>query len=851
MKRIWYSIPLIASILLIAYWNSSVNSDRSVSEEQKYLPGSFQSLLAMSAIRAYPYEDITEDGYFRAFRYSRNYLSSRDNFGSSWQSIGPANVGGRTLDIAICLQNPNTIYAASASGGLWRSHTGGVGENVWERIETGFPAFAIGAVEVSPADSSIIFVGTGECYGYGEYYPSVSFRATRGLPGIGILKSTDYGVTWFKSLDWSYHQQRGIQRIKFDPVNPAIIWAATTEGTYKSTDLGETWDQMHNVAMATDIVINPNDPDMVIIACGGMYSTGNGIYRTEDGGHVWTKMNLGAGGPVNFGGKARLAMASAAPNIIYASIGLSQSYGSEATWLCRSLNFGDTWEVVNTENYSSYQGWYSHYVGVSPFDPMRIFCGGIDMYQSYDGGNTLLLKNGTISDWFDPDWLHLDHHDIEFHPSDPDIIYFAHDGGIHRTDDNGETFFSCNWGYHTGQFYPGFSCSDSDSALAMGGLQDNFSAIYDGAPYWRRVIAGDGSHSAINQQNNNIIYGSYQYLAMQRSLNNGISFSSIAPPSQGNTNFIAPFVLSPADNQTMYAGRSVVFKSVNGGVNWTATNTSAQFGNNPVLAMGISTYNPDVVYVATMPLYASPAVYRTLDGGDNWENITGDLPDRIPTDIHVDINDDKIIYITLGGFGTSHLYKTLNAGETWEDLGTGLPDTPGWSVINDPVYPEIIYYGNEFGVYVSLDDGATWQEYNNGFGDGVFAMDLKISRSNNKLRVATHGNGVYERPLIIPESVPQNEQVNIALFNLKNSPNPFTNHTNISFCIDKAGHVKLAVYAISGKQIKTFIDRQMNAGEYTYIWDGRNMYNLKMPPGVYIARLSLNGNSNSIKMQLL
>jgi photosystem II stability/assembly factor-like uncharacterized protein len=853
MKRPFQPYLILSGAILLILINLS---DRRASLMQPgpihdEVPGTYRALTYMSAIRAYPEADIPPDGYTKAFNAVYSQLKSSHDYGTEWEQMGPWNVGGRTLDIALNPQNLNTIYAASASGGLWRSYTGGVGYDVWERVDIGYPALAIGAVEISPADTNILLVGTGECYGYGEYFPSVSYRATRGLNGMGILKSVDNGQTWYKSLDWSYNQNRGVQRIKFDPQDPQIVWAATTEGTYRSLDAGDTWTLANNVPMATDIAIIPENPDIVLIACGGMYSEDNGIYRTTNGGTSWNKCNMGSGGPTSFGGKARLAIAPSASNIIYASIGKSQSTGSSGTWLCKSTDYGETWLVASTQNYSDYQGWYSHFVAVSLDNPNKLFCGGIDMWQSSNGGTSLAVDNGQIYDWFDPDWLHSDHHDFELHPADADIIYFATDGGVFRTDDGGNNFYSCNWGYQTGQFYPGFSCSDTDSLLAMGGLQDNFSAVYEGDMEWLRVIGGDGSHTAINQQNNNILYGSYQYLNILKSNNQGGSFATITPNYTGNVNFIAPFVLSPVNSTTLYGATSNIYKSGNGGTSWSAVNTSTLFSNNPVLALGISSSSINVVYAATMPINPGPGIFKTTNGSE-WEEITGaNLPDRMPTDLHVDVNDHDIVYVTYGGFGSSHLFMTTDGGLNWMDIGQELPDIPGWSVTTDPEYPEHIYYGNEFGVFVSTDGGEHWEEFNEGLGDGAFVMDLKISMSNRKLRAATHGNGVYERALIgsavgVKEAIP-----NTDVFNLKCYPNPFQTYTTVLFTLQDSGTTRTVIFDLSGKRVRSLYNGDLPVGEHRFFWDGTGDNGNKLPPGLYFIRIDQNTKFSTIKLQIL
>jgi len=853
MKKIIFPLflGLIAIGLLVTDY-FLINQDESETQkEEGQVPGIVKAFHFMNDVRSYPGEDIPKDGYTKAYKASMKNSLKSSRFEGVWEQMGPHNIGGRTLDIAFNHQNTNTIFAASASGGLWKSYVGGLGENAWERVPLGHPALAIAAVELSPSDSNIMFVGTGECYGNGEYFPSVSYRATRGLSGIGLLRSIDGGLSWEMSIDWSYEQQRGVQRIKFDPVDHNIVWVATTEGTFKSINQGESWELVHDVIMATDIAINPSNPDLVFVACGGMWSPGGGIYRTQDGGANWELMDMGPGGPSIFGGKARICMAPSSPNMIYASIGKNQSTGSQATWLCASIDNGDNWMVVSNDDYSRFQGWYSHYVAINPENPNHIYCGGVDFWQSFDGGSNLDIDQGNIGDWFHPDWLHSDHHDFEFHPDSANILYVAHDGGVHRTDDGGENFYSCNWGYQTSQFYAGFSCSDTDPDLAMGGLQDNFSCIYEGGMNWRRVIGGDGSFSAISQVDNDEIFGSYQNLSILKSYDGGYNWYSANPGGQNYVNFIAPFALSSVNNTTMYAASSIVHRSNNGGNSWTATNSSTQFYNNPVLSMGVSSTDVDVVYVATMPWYTDPHVYKTTNGGGEWIDITANLPNRYPTDIHVDVNDHSIVYITFGGFGTSHLYRSINSGTTWESIGEGLPDIPGWSVVTDPILPNNIYFGNEFGIFVSIDGGENWEPFMEGLIDAAFAMDLKISVSNRKLRVATHGNGAWERPLIeTTVSIGNDLDSGIKEVKLTNWPNPFKNQTSIRYHLNKNSKVNLAIYDISGKLLAELINSNQSAGVQELVWNASDGKGNKLQPGIYICKLTIDNQHYSRKLHI-
>lgn len=833
-----------------------------------------QALDLLNRIRSYPHEKLPATGLVQAFEAARLRLAKVPDRAfdlDTWEPIGPQNIGGRTLAIALNPQNPNTVYAGSASGGLWRSYSGGVGENAWQRVETGFPVLGVAAIAIAPDDSNTFYIGTGEVYGKDETFPGVvGDRTSRGSYGIGILKTTDGGATWSKSLDWTLDQRTGVQKIRINPLRPASVWAATTEGTFRSYDAGRTWQKVLFVRMATDLAINPVDTSVVFAACGGMGSPGHGLYRTTDGGATWAKMNLGPDGPASFRGKAVLAMAPSDPNIVYASIGKSSGAlftgESTATWLVKTTDGGDTWEVVSTVDYSRIQGWYSHAVAVHPQNPDEVWCAGqrFNPFRSIDGGRTLLPAPsfGMFQPHPDTEARDLphtwaDHHEIVYHPTNPDILYFANDGGVFRSDDGGRTVQNCNLGYQTTQFYNGFSNADGDSLFALGGLQDNGTVVYTGGPDWTRVFGGDGAWTALNQEDGQTVYVSFQFLSVHKNTRRGLigEFQDVTPPRERiRTNFIAPFVLSPVDSQTLYAGSDVVFKSTNGGENWVPTNEGRVLDGNPMLSMAASHQDVNVVYVATSPSATRAHVFRTQDGGLTWEDVTGDLPDRYPTDLVVDPNSDRNVYITFGGFGTSHVFKSTDAGATWQDIGTDLPDIPAWAIAVDPDFPEHLYLGNEVGVFQSLDGGATWHTFMSGLPDAVFAMDLSVSRANRKLRVATHGNGVYEIRLPAPPTTAvadADTPVPSEVILLQNYPNPFNLETRIRYFLQRTTRVQLRLYNAVGQRVRTLVDSEQPPGWYEHTWDGRDESGQVVASGVYWLRLSTPDKLTSRKVILL
>jgi len=804
--------------------------------------GAMDALDLWAQQRAYPNKVIPDIGYYDAYIYSRqNLRNNPDNFDTTqWQQIGPHNIGGRTDAIAFNPLNPNTVYAGSASGGLWRSYSGGEGVSAWEYIVTGYPVLGVGAISISPIDTNIIYIGTGEVYGYQNSIGGLTVRTTRGSYGIGILKTTNNGTTWTKSLDWSYNQRRGVQVVRINPLNSNTVWAGTTEGTYRSYDAGASWTQVHTTIMVTDLIINPSDTSMVLIACGNLGSTGNGFYRTTNNGNSWAKLTNGL--PSSYGGKTLFSVYKTSPNVIFASIGNGSS-SSAGTWLVKTVDNGNTWTTVSTQNYATYQGWFSHFVVVHPLDSSKVLTAGVDVWKSNTGG-TNLIKKSSWSAWFfgrvpiggpegPPNYSHADHHAFAIHPTDPNTVYFGNDGGVFRTTNFGETFEGLNGGYQTTQFYQKFSCGTVDTVLSIGGMQDNATAIHDGDLAWIRVIGGDGSCTAINSLNNNIMYGSSQYLNIRKSTNGGSSFTYVPVPSGGNESFIAPFILGVNNPNVMYAASSRVHKSLNGGSSWTTTNNGNNLDGNPVLTLAISSTNTNIVFASTAPVSSRARIFRTTNGGNNWENITSILPDRYPVDIAVDLTNDAIVYVVFSGFGTSHIYKSTNSGDNWTDIGQSLPDVPTSSVIVDPLSPNHVYIGNDIGVYVSTNNGTNWSEFQNGMIDAAIIMDLSISPDNRKLRAATHGKGVFEKDLLNP-TVGISSNTNIVKNYIldQNYPNPFNNVTNISYQIPRKSFVSVRVYDISGKEVRSILNESKSAGSYLIRFDAS-----ELSSGIYFYKL--------------
>jgi photosystem II stability/assembly factor-like uncharacterized protein len=840
---LWFSIPvIILAVLLVRNIGDLLPSGIQTESSEKKLSGALQALDFWAAQRAYPHPVIPDVGFAAAFEEVR-HMKLRggnviDESVDPWTALGPANIGGRTLALALHPNDPDVIFAGSASGGLWKSTTGGVGAEAWTHVETGFPVLGVSTIAIDPADPDVMYIGTGEVYAYQESTGGEVIRTTRGSYGIGILKSTDGGATWSMSLDWSYSQTRGVWMIALHPTTSSTLYAATSEGVYKSTDSGQSWVLVHDVIMATDVRIHPTNPEIIFAACGNFSSEGHGIYRSQNAGADWQKLSTGL--PSSWSGKVQLAIAPTMPNRIYASIA---DY-DDGRGLYKSTNTGDTWQLVNSTDYPQYQGWYSHYVLVSPFDADDLFVGGIEIWRSHNAGSDLEERSDWTEIYFGtsppegpiggPHYAHADHHFAVWHPTDPNTIFFASDGGVFKTTNGADTFESLIGGYMTTQFYNGFSNSAYDPEKAIGGMQDNLTAIYQGSNAWRRVIGGDGSWTAINTQDDQTMYGSYQYLGILRSRDGGNDWTNVSPQSQSGdqTAFIAPYVLSPSHTTRLYAGRSRLYRSDNEGSDWLATNGGAPLDPsfNPVLSLAVSWTNPDIVYAGVAPINSRARVFRTTNGGADWDDVTGVLPDRYPSDLAVDPNDPTVVYVTFMGYGNSHLFRSTDAGKTWDDIGDGLPDVPASAVTVDPVYPDVLYVGTDLGVFVSPDAGQSWLTFQSGMPTAM-VNDLKVYGPWRLLRAATHGNGVFQRDLFDPTTVGVPALPTLQA-GLRVHPNPIQPGSRVFFDLPRAGSVRLTLFDVHGRRVASLLEGTRDAGAHEV-----PLARGQMAPGVYFLRL--------------
>jgi photosystem II stability/assembly factor-like uncharacterized protein len=678
--------------------------------------------------------------------------------GGGWLSLGPGNIGGRTRSIVVHPKNANVLWAGSVGGGVWRTDDGG---QSWEPVDDFMANLAVTTMVMDPADPNVIYAGTGE-----------GFSNIDALRGAGIFRTTD-GVQWAQLASTTGTNFHNVNRLAISR-NGKVLLAATRRGIFRSQDPGRvTWERVLPEAIA-DVKFHPTDSARAV--AGGL--TNGQAYYTTNGGRSWQLATHSQ----PWGGRVELAYAAKDPTRVYASVNV----GNGQIW--RSTNGGRAYTRRNgsAENgpapYLGEQGWYDNVIWAGdPTDANLVIVGGIDLWRSTDGGNTLR----DISTWWDRRSAHADHHcivsDPRFNGTSNKRVYFGNDGGVFRANDVRTVGNNANrprirgWRelvntYGVTQFYAG--AGNVESGAIIGGAQDNGTLRFTsegGTEGWTEMFGGDGGWCAADPTDPDVFYGEYVFLAIHRSTDGGQSAEFISGmrddftwkpvpfriPDAFNQNalFIAPFVLDPNEPDRMLAGGLSLWRTndvktpntQNAGPTWRSIKPSA---GSVITALAVARGNPKVVWVG----HEDGQVFKTANGtGANptWRRVdhTGAQPltaGRYCTGITIDAQDHDTVYATFGGYESSNVWKTTDAGATWSNLGAALPAAPARALTLHPDNSELAYIGTEVGVFASEDGGATWSPTNEGptncSVDDLFWMD-------RVLVCVTHGRGMFRLDL--------------------------------------------------------------------------------------------------------
>ncbi|OGU73040.1 MAG: hypothetical protein A2V93_07205 [Ignavibacteria bacterium RBG_16_34_14] len=816
--------------------------------------------------RTYPYFNADPKAYIDAIEQvkemKREQLNKKSLSSVQWEFAGPINIGGRVVDIEFNPLNPSIVYAASATGGVFKSTDTGV---TWFPIFDDQNVLPIGDIAVDPVNPNIVFVGTGEANG-----------GHNNFAGGGVFKSTDAGSTWqFLGLE----ETVSIGRIVIDPTNTNIIYLAAVgsyfapnpeRGIYKSTDGGNSWFKSLFVSDSTggiDIVMDPTNPSFLMAAMwervrrpnsSHLYGPSGGIYRTTNGGNNWELLGSSTGLPnanTQDIGRIGLAMSKSNPEITYALY----NDGAVYLGLYKTTDYGNTWinadpdnEIGNSNGVSNFS-WYFGQVRIHPTNPQIIYVMDVGFMRTTNSG-----ANWSVN--FD---THVDHHALAFHPTDPNYIINGNDGGINISTNAG-IIWSEPAELPNTQFYE-IGLDLNNPQKLYGGTQDNNTIRTNtgGLDDWDRIIGGDGFYVNVDFTNPNIIYGEWQFGNLEKSIDGGLNFSPATNGINGGepTNWSTPVIMAPHNPRVLYYGTDRVYRTINGAASWTAISDDLTNGIpgtrlGTVTTIAVAPSDSNVIYAGTDDSH----VWVTTDYGNNWTDVSlgPELPDRWVTRVVVDPEDANIIYATFSGLKwrdpLPHVFKSTDMGSSWTNISYNLPDAPVNAFAVDNNNPDWLYVGSDVGAFVSFNGGISWEVL--GIGLPVVSVyDMKIHPTENYLAIGTHGRSMYRLDLNQLTVGVDEDNISVKNFELfQNYPNPFNPTTKIKFVIPsgvilseaKNLFVTLKVYDILGREVATLVNEEKSPGEYEVEFDAS-----QLSSGIYFYKLEAGNYSETKKMVLL
>lgn len=691
----------------------------------------------------------------------------------------PANgYAGRVNCIAFHPLDTNIMYAGLPAGGLWKTTDGG---QSWIPLTDDLPSLGVSEILIHPQNPNIMYMATGDKDG--AYFISNPYS-------YGLLKSIDGGITWDTTgLQFLVDSQMTIQRLLIHPTMPNILFAAVTgiagslRGIWKSVDNGATWMRMYGGAKY-DLEFNPANPAI-------MYATAYGyLIRSVDTGSTWTTIsspNLPSSGVTS----SKVAVTPAQPDIVYIQY-LNPSTGN-TYGLYKSSDAGVTW--VQKNNYVvTLQGGYDWTLTVSPTDSDYVLYGGQGLYYSSDGGTTTgFLSSG-----------HLDHHGMDYRPGS-NVLFNCNDGGFFKSYNNGNSWLNLNHGFQTFQYYR-LGCSATAPGFILTGAQDNGTWRHNFTS-WYQIGYSDGMECIVDYSDTNIYYISSQYGNITR-FGTGLG-PFTAPPGSGLSAYCAwvtPYLIHPTNPATLFFGQKDIYKTTNRFNSWTSYSTNLTIGDNVgggmIRSMAISESNPDsVLYAASYVV-----VYRTIDGGATWQNVTSNLPTSAGcfncsalSDIMIHQSNPDIAWVTMSGYSPGNrVFKTADGGASWTNISGTLPVVPVNCIVYQNNSDEGLYIGTDIGVFYRDSTMSDWIPFMTGLPN-VPVQELEIHYGTNRIRAATFGRGLWESDLYGINASANNSAIeNIPDFSVQ--PNP-SNGIFIIKLKNGTVHSRLNVYNVLGENI--------------------------------------------------
>lgn len=692
------------------------------------------------------------------------------------RNIGPAGMSGRVTAIDVELSNPDVMYVGTASGGLWKSTSGGI---KWEPIFDHEVTASIGAIAIQQSNPSVIWVGTG------EGNPRNSLNG-----GYGIYKSLDGGKSW-KSM--GLEKTRHIHRVIIDPTNPDVVyvgaigspWGEHPErGVFKTIDGGKTWEKVlfvNNKTGVADLVMDPANPNKLIAAMwehkrdpwffksGG---DGSGLYMTHDGGATWKQITEEDGLPKGELGRIGIAIARNKPNIVYALVEAKKNA------LYRSVDGGFKWEKINDKNDIGNRPFYYSEIYVDPQNENRVYSVFTYINVSEDGGKnfTQLMPAYGVTNG-----VHPDHHAWWIHPTNGQFMLDGNDGGLNITKNGGKTWrFIGN--LPVAQFYH-INVDNEFPYNVYGGMQDNGS--WRGPAYvwkdqgirnsyWQEIAFGDGFDVVPDKDNSQFGYAMSQQGYVRRydwKTGNDYTVRPTHPDPETmlRFNWNAAIGQDPFDNGTVYFGSQFVHKSTDKGLTWevispdlttndpkkqkqsesgglTMDATGAE-NHCTIIVVEPSPVEKDMLWVGT----DDGQVHYTQNGGSTWVDVTKNIKGLpagswIPQIKASQKNKGEALLIAndYRRFNyTPYAYRTKDYGKTWTRI-VNESDVESYtlSILEDSENPNLMFLGTDDGLYISLNAGSKWQKWGKGF-PSVSTKDLVLQPREQDLVIGTFGRAAW------------------------------------------------------------------------------------------------------------
>jgi len=688
--------------------------------------------------------------------------------GLKWRNIGPFR-GGRSAAVTGVTGKPNLYYMGTTGGGVWQTEDGG---STWKNISDGYFGGSIGAVTVSDSDPNVIYVGGGE----------VTVRGNVSS-GTGMYKSVDAGKTW-ESI--GLKNSRHIPRVRVHPKNSAIVYAAVLgdlykssneRGVYKSTNGGETWRKVlfaNKDAGAVDLLIDPNNARVLYASTWNVRRTpyslssggeGSALWKSTDEGEHWENISDTNGLPKGIWGISGVTVSPVNSDRVWALIEAKEG------GIYRSEDAGKTWKKINDERKLRQRAWYYTRIYADTQDENKVYVANVQFHVSTDGGKSFESIRTP----------HGDHHDLWIAPEDNTRMIVADDGGGQVSFDAG-TNWSTYLNQPTAQFYRVIT-DDSFPYRIYGAQQDNSAIRINhrssggsiSSEDWESTAGGESAHLAPDPTNNDVVFGGsydgfltrYDHIRKSaRAINvwpdNPMGHGAEDMKYRFQWNF--PIAFSPFDKTKLYTFSNHVHVSTNQGQSWemispdltrndpstlkssggplTQDNTAVEYYGT-IFAAAFSKHEEGVIWTGS----DDGLIHISKDKGTTWKNVTpGGMPEwMMINSIEIDPFNKGGVYVAGTKYKTGdyspYLYHTKDYGTTWTKITNGINLEHFTRVVRaDPKQKGLLYAGTEAGMYVSFDDGASWQTFQQNLPI-VPITDLAIK--NDNLIAATQGRSFW------------------------------------------------------------------------------------------------------------